>query len=922
MGRHLHCTFEFDGNEWDNVRIRIRGETGRAYPKKSFKLNFDRDNRFQDRDKINLISEWTDRSFAREFFAYDVFRRSGLPVSDTRYVQLYINDDYFGLYLDVEQVDEHLLSRFNDLDNQASIYKADRDGCMLKPTDSLGGVWDKKTNWETGYYDLRNLIDWLCYTPAERFFDQLVIRFDVVHMARTIAVNALIGNLSTYYHNYYMIHEIGEGGKWYMLPWDMDKTFHYAARGLQPDYYNCGDHIRGTNALIWRCWNDRQMREIIMGQFADIIEHVYVEEYFDAMADSLGSLLRDAVEADPLIEHSVDQFLEELHAIPAQIGERGDNLANLFAHGPSPFALREAIPGPDGMFLSWEDATTPDGEDVTYSIFIGNDSLFSEGSYELVSDYPDTSLTYNQLDGGERYYYRVIAFGPNGSWLRAFQWFTPFITPENGFNGTVVSDTIEESMTWTLEGSPYSIRETVTIAPNAVLTVEAGVLIGIGPWRSIIVEGGLNIQGSVTDSVTITRLVPNSSWRNIQALEPTGDINIEYAVVQGGYEALDASHCRVNISNSHVANGRWGIQGTAVTMNLDNVMMDHFETEMVHTFEGGEIYIRNCRFSNASFVVESSDILDFFQTDYIEITGCEFYGGWDDCIDMDWVRSGVITGNKIYDAGDTGITITSGNSDIYIANNIVTGCSTAVSLSKVEGIVLYNNVLAFCELGLDILHEDAPDHQPRIYNSILWRNDSNVRLIQEGAIDVNYCLLQGDSLYPGEGNQRMDASFVDQWNHNFHLRDDSPMIDAGFGTDHPEFDLNGAERVDNPEIDNMGSGELSYVDIGVYEFGSPGFVRFRHPIPEAYDLVQVYPNPFNSSTRIKFSLISGNWAKVLIYDLNGREVSGRSLSDLHIGQHTIDLQMSDFSGSASSGLYFVTILQNGHTSTEKILLLK
>ncbi len=920
---YIDCSFEFNGDVWEDVRIRIRGESGRAYPKKSFKLNFNRNNRFQNRDKVNLVSEWTDHSFAREFLSYDMFRRAGLPASNAGYVQLFINDDNFGLYLDVEQVDEHLLSGYDEIDNQASIYKADDEGCMLKPTDSLGGVWDKKTNIETGYYDLRELIDWLHYTPAERFFDEFERRFDAVKMARVIAVHSLIGNLSTYYHNYYMIHEIGQDGKWYMFPWDMDKTFRFAARGLQPDYYNCGDPIRGTNALYWRCWNDGQMRELIMEQFRDIIERVFVADYFEAMIDTIGTILADAVEADPFIEHSVEEFLEELGEIPDQIGQRGENLLNLFANGPTPFALNEAVPTPNGMYLSWNDATTPRDGEVTYSIYIGTDSLFIPDTYVRIDEYEDTSMVYDQMEGGIRHYYRVRAYGPNGTWLRSFQWFSAFNTPRNGFDdGTIVTGTIEESTTWTLEGSPYTVPETITIASEAVLTVEAGVLVGIGPWQKIIVEGGLSIEGAVRDSVTFTRLNPNHKWRMIEALGPTDDINIDFAVFQGAYEILDASHCTVNISNSHLANGRWGVKGTDVTMRINSVVMDHFETEMIFTYEGGEVFIRNSKFSNASFVVESSDILDFFQTDYVEITGCEFYCGWDDGIDMDWVHSGVISGNKIYDAGDTGITITSGFSDIYIANNIITGCSTAVSLANVEGVILYNNVLAFSKLGLDVLHDEAPDAPPRIFNSVLWRNDSNVRIIHEGSIDVNYCLIQADTLYPGEGNQRSNANFVDQWSHNFHLRGDSPLIDAGYGTNHPEFDINSGGRVDNPEVENTGSGELSYVDIGAYEYGSPGYIEPPVRIPERHDLIQVYPNPFNSSARITFQLLSGNWAKIFIYDLNGRLVHNRQLANLAIGVHTTELDSRNPLTNLSSGLYFVTVSQENITSVEKILLLK
>lgn len=57
---YISCAFEYDGSIWNDVRIRLKGGERRYFPKKSFKVNFDRNNRFLGRDKMNLMAEWND----------------------------------------------------------------------------------------------------------------------------------------------------------------------------------------------------------------------------------------------------------------------------------------------------------------------------------------------------------------------------------------------------------------------------------------------------------------------------------------------------------------------------------------------------------------------------------------------------------------------------------------------------------------------------------------------------------------------------------------------------------------------------------------------------------------------------------------------------------------------------------------------
>lgn len=88
--------------------------------------------------------------------------------------------------------------------------------------------------------------------------------------------------------------------------------------------------------------------------------------------------------------------------------------------------------------------------------------------------------------------------------------------------------------------------------------------------------------------------------------------------------------------------------------------------------------------------------------------------------------------------------------------------------------------------------------------------------------------------------------------------------------------------------------------------------------PLVFALDEPYPNPFNSSTTINFSLMEAGKIKVGLWDLNGRFVR-----DLASGQYTAGRHSFTFNaGTLASGLYLVKLEATGETAQRKLLLLR
>ena len=85
-----------------------------------------------------------------------------------------------------------------------------------------------------------------------------------------------------------------------------------------------------------------------------------------------------------------------------------------------------------------------------------------------------------------------------------------------------------------------------------------------------------------------------------------------------------------------------------------------------------------------------------------------------------------------------------------------------------------------------------------------------------------------------------------------------------------------------------------------------------------FELVGNYPNPFNPSTTIKYTV--GNTAPVAmaLYSLNGKLVMTKTISNPSVGQNEIVLNM----GNYSSGIYFYTLEQSEQIRSSKMILLK
>ena len=95
------------------------------------------------------------------------------------------------------------------------------------------------------------------------------------------------------------------------------------------------------------------------------------------------------------------------------------------------------------------------------------------------------------------------------------------------------------------------------------------------------------------------------------------------------------------------------------------------------------------------------------------------------------------------------------------------------------------------------------------------------------------------------------------------------------------------------------------------------------PLPEEFMVAPAYPNPFNPSTNIDFTLPEISDVTIAIYDILGREIFNYNRTALDAGYYSIRWNGTFNSGEGvPTGVYIVNVRNSAKSFTQKITLLK
>ncbi len=202
---------------------------------------------------------------------------------------------------------------------------------------------------------------------------------------------------------------------------------------------------------------------------------------------------------------------------------------------------------------------------------------------------------------------------------------------------------------------------------------------------------------------------------------------------------------------------------------------------------------------------------------------------------------------------------------------------------------------------------------PYFQNCILW-NDSpdEIYLSSNSSVQVSFSDIQGG--WEGEGNIDDNPLFVDPQNGDFHLTwanfpipdsTMSPCIDAGDPNSPPDPDG-------------------TFADMGAFYYEqSVGIVIDN--IQSSIDDIQLsnYPNPFNPTTTIIFSIPEASKVDLSVYNIKGQKVKTLVNESIPAGEQSIIWNGRDSNGKrVGSGVYFYKMEAGDFQKVKKMILIK
>jgi Secretion system C-terminal sorting domain len=106
--------------------------------------------------------------------------------------------------------------------------------------------------------------------------------------------------------------------------------------------------------------------------------------------------------------------------------------------------------------------------------------------------------------------------------------------------------------------------------------------------------------------------------------------------------------------------------------------------------------------------------------------------------------------------------------------------------------------------------------------------------------------------------------------------------------------------------------------IALYNPTATAVSNISNTLPKQYSLSQNFPNPFNPTTQIRFSIPEASNVKLTIYDAIGREVGVLVNNYLAAGTYNYTWNARSF----ASGIYFYRIEAKNFVMVKKMILIK
>lgn len=238
--RYFKCNITFDGIVLNNCGFKEKGNASNWFTsigkKKPLKISFDEftNQTLDGLKKININNFTNDPSGLHDVICFKLMRDVVTTASRTSFTKVFIDDEYIGIYLIIENVDKTFLKmHYGSANNDGNLYKTDRGAQMF-----LNWLGDDKQLYKDKRFTLNTnetaddwsrLLDFIYfinYNHDDDFQQKLEAKFDIHSYLKILAIEKCAKSWDSYWGggNNFFLYEHPDGKiRW--IPWDMNESF-------------------------------------------------------------------------------------------------------------------------------------------------------------------------------------------------------------------------------------------------------------------------------------------------------------------------------------------------------------------------------------------------------------------------------------------------------------------------------------------------------------------------------------------------------------------------------------------------------------------------------------------------------------------------------------------------------------------------
>jgi spore coat protein H len=389
----------------EEIGFRLRGNTSRFSAKKSFKISFNSfysGRKFLGMEKLNLNGEHNDPSIIRTKLSFNLYKKAGLAAPRSAHVELYINGEYKGLYINVEMIDDEFTeSRFGN--KNGNLYKCLYPATLEYINDNPDSykfmadgrrVYELVTNQEQDdYSDLAQFIAILNNTPIADLDTELEPVFNVNAYLKHLALEILTGHWDGYSYNmnnFYLYHNTLTG-KFEFLPYDIDNTFGIDWMGQDWAIRNIYNWANSTQRpLTIRLLQNQVYRDRFSFYMKDILDNFFNPTFFFPEIDAIKTMISSSAEADLYRTYDYGWDIADFHNSYTQA------LGGHVAYGLKPYITTRYNYANNQLILN---PISPIIRNITYTKLFTNKDFEVFAYVEDEDDSPNVVLHYKVNSG-------------------------------------------------------------------------------------------------------------------------------------------------------------------------------------------------------------------------------------------------------------------------------------------------------------------------------------------------------------------------------------------------------------------------------------------------------------------------------------------------------------------------------------------